>query len=127
MDSVLALQAEVEKLDSTISTARTQVLAADASSKASETLQALRQSHGALTRRVEELFSSLNVSHSYPDLIGVPRDVMRLLLLARDLKLNIRKRAAANFMEWDRLSQACGGAGAALGDFILTCILDTTR
>lgn len=86
-----------------------------ASLGAAATLQALQQSHHTLTHRVDELYSSLNVESIHPELLGAPRDFVHLLLLARDLKINIRKRAGANFMEWDRLGQACGGAGAALG------------
>lgn len=40
---------------------------------------------------------------------------MRTLLLARDLKINIRKRAIGSFLEWEKLDQAVGGKHQALG------------
>lgn len=39
---------------------------------------------------------------------------MRTLLLARDLKINIRKRAVGRFFEWDKLDRAVGGKDKAL-------------
>jgi hypothetical protein len=35
--------------------------------------------------------------------------------MARDLKINIRKRAVGSFFEWERLDQAVGGRNQALG------------
>jgi hypothetical protein len=61
------------------------------------------------------LYDSLNVGSSFPELDGIPLGFVRNLLLARDLKINIRKRAIANFFEWDRLHQAAGGQSQALG------------
>lgn len=117
IDAILSLQAEVEKLTTAISSTRTHVLASKTSVSTSKTFESLRQSQDNLSHRVEDLFASLSMDNRFPDLAGVPREVIRLLLLARDLKINIRKRAAGNFMEWDRLGRACGGADVALGKY----------
>lgn len=38
--------------------------------------------------------------------------------MARDLKINIRKRAIASFFEWDKLDRAVGGKQNALGNVV---------
>jgi len=65
--------------------------------------------------KVENLYGSLNVSERFPELRGVDLDFVRTLLLARDLKINIRKRAIGSF-EWERLDQAVGGKAQPLGE-----------
>jgi hypothetical protein len=65
--------------------------------------------------KVETLYSSLNVQDRFPELDGVNLDFVRVLLMARDLKMNIRKRAIASFFEWDKLDRAVGGSHQALG------------
>lgn len=42
-------------------------------------------------------------------------EFVQTLLLARDLKINIRKRAIGSFFEWDKLDRAVGGKQKALG------------
>ena len=44
-----------------------------------------------------------------------PIDFVKLLLLARDPKINIRKRAIGAFFEFDKLDQAVGGRHQVLG------------
>lgn len=78
-------------------------------------LKGLQESHATFTSRVEALYVSLNIHDSYPDLKGANLDFVRTLLMARDLKINIRKRAIGSFFEWDRLDQAVGGRNQALG------------
>ena len=70
-----------------------------------------------LLENVELLFSSLNVGVDFPELRGFPLPFVQTLLLARDLKRNIRMRAIEAFFEWDRLDQAVGGREEALGWF----------
>ena len=48
------------------------------------------------------------------------QEFVRTLLFARDLKINIRKRAVASFFEWDRLDSAMGGKSHPLGSEWLT-------
>jgi hypothetical protein len=42
-------------------------------------------------------------------------DFVRTLLIARDLKINIRKRAIASLSECDKLDRAVGGKTNPLG------------
>ncbi|OSX64393.1 hypothetical protein POSPLADRAFT_1055011 [Postia placenta MAD-698-R-SB12] len=64
---------------------------------------------------VEALYSSLNITDSFPDFGNVSLEFVRLLLMACDLKINIRKRAVGSFFEWDQLDQAVGGQHNPLG------------
>lgn len=58
---------------------------------------------------MQQLYESLNIEESFPELQNIDLDFVRLLVLARDLKINIRKRAIGSFFEWDRLDQVAGG------------------
>jgi hypothetical protein len=68
--------------------------------------------------QIEAVYSSLNLEGSYPELQSLPYEFVRALILARDLKINIRKRAIASFFETDRLQQASGGREQALGEHL---------
>ena len=75
-----------------------------------EALQSLERGHSRLMDKVETLYMSLNLHDNFPELKGVDLNFVRTLLLAHDLKINIRKRAIASFFEWDKLDRAIGGA-----------------
>jgi len=78
----------------------------------------LETSHGRLTNKVEDLYTSLNIQESFDDLDGIDLPFIHTLLLARDLKINIRKRAIGSFFEWDKLDHAVGGWQQSLGEFL---------
>lgn len=80
-------------------------------------LQDLRYHQQQLLADVEKLYASLNIHEKFPELKGVDVEFVRTLLLARDLKINIRKRAVGSFLEWERLDQAVGGKHQALGEY----------
>ncbi|KAM6496640.1 hypothetical protein JOM56_007113, partial [Amanita muscaria] len=61
------------------------------------------------------LYASLNIPEQFPNVQGLDLEFLRTLMMARDLKINIRKRAIGSFFEWDRLDQAVGGRQQALG------------
>jgi len=65
------------------------------------------------------LYASLDIHESFPELQGINLEFVRTLLMARDLKINIRKRAIGSFFEWARLDQAIGGRREALGRNII--------
>ncbi|KIK14025.1 hypothetical protein PISMIDRAFT_17586 [Pisolithus microcarpus 441] len=48
-------------------------------------------------------------------LTDVGLDFVRTLLMAHNLKINIRKRAIGSFFEWDKLDRAVGGKDKPLG------------
>ncbi|KAJ7648820.1 hypothetical protein B0H17DRAFT_863390, partial [Mycena rosella] len=52
------------------------------------------------------LYASLNIQDSFPELQGLPLEFVQTLLLMRDLKINIRKRAVGSFYEWENLDRA---------------------
>lgn len=107
LDSVLKLQSTIDTTDDAISRL------ADRFSKS--TLESLNRTQERLKEKVEHLYSSLNIPESFPELEDIDLEFVRLLVLARDLKINIRKRAIGSFFEWDRLDQAAGGRQQAIG------------
>ncbi|KAK1223885.1 hypothetical protein PQX77_013219 [Marasmius sp. AFHP31] len=78
-------------------------------------LRNLEELHRKLKAEAEGLYGTLNIGDQFPNLKNIPLEFLHNLLLARDLKLTIRKKAIGSFFEWDRLDQAVGGAGEALG------------
>ncbi|OSX64394.1 hypothetical protein POSPLADRAFT_1055012 [Postia placenta MAD-698-R-SB12] len=90
LDIVLSLQADLDTVNKAIETTRTVL-------------------------ENEALYSSLNITDSFPDFGNVSLEFVRLLLMACDLKINIRKRAVGSFFEWDQLDQAVGGQHNPLG------------
>ena len=119
-DAVLTLQGEVDKLDEAIKSTRAHLTAL--SPVPPNTLLLISQLQTAQTNmiaKIEKLYTTLNVDQIFPQLDGLPVEFVRVLIAARDLKMNVRRRAVANFMEWDRLDQAAGGRGAALGESTL--------
>ena len=83
--------------------------------KSAKIVKCLLETHQDLTNTVEVLYVSLDIQESFPDLDGVDLEFVRTLLVARDLKINIRERAIGSFFEWDRLDQAVGRRNQALG------------
>jgi hypothetical protein len=80
-----------------------------------DAIESLERVHERLMHKVEVLYASLNVQDRFPELDGLNLEFVRTLLLARDLKMNIRKRAIGSFFEWDKLDRAVGGSQQALG------------
>ncbi|KAI9453747.1 hypothetical protein HD554DRAFT_2199295 [Boletus coccyginus] len=115
LDAVLALQADIETTDRAIHSARVAIQKGVLSEDTASALDSLEQSHDHLLTKVDALYASLNVGEKFPELAGIQLDFVRTLLLARDLKINIRKRAIGSFFEWDKLDRAVGGAQQALG------------
>ena len=118
MDVVLNLQDDLEEIEKAIQVAKLSLATSTAPKKSKTILKTLQSSHQELINNVEALYASLNIHNTYPDLDGVNLEFVRILLLARDLKINIRKRAIGSFFEWDRLDQAVGGKSQPLGELI---------
>jgi len=55
------------------------------------------------------LYTSLNIPGDFENTQGISWVNVQTLLLARDLKVNIRQRAIASFFELDKFNQAVGG------------------
>ena len=113
---MLALQADVDVIEKTIQTAKSIIKKESLSDNTLAALGSLERTHDRLITKVDALYGSLNVQAKFPELDGISLDFVRTLLLARDLKINIRKRAIGSFFEWDKLDRAIGGAQKALGN-----------
>ncbi|KAF7977559.1 hypothetical protein HWV62_3356 [Athelia sp. TMB] len=115
VDTVLALQEDVAAVQVKIDDARSTLAEAGASRGSKQSLKTLCNHQEKLLAGVDALYASLNVHEQFPELEGVDAEFVRTLLLARDLKINIRKRAIGSFLEWEKLDQAVGGKHQALG------------
>ncbi|GLB38031.1 hypothetical protein LshimejAT787_0410820 [Lyophyllum shimeji] len=115
LNSLLNLQGELYSMDKSIEATRMDVLTDASPQAAVKFLEKVERAHEITKETVEALYAALDVHESFPELEGVDLDFVRTLLMARDLKINIRKRAVGSFFEWDRLDQATGGRHQALG------------
>jgi len=115
LDTVLALQADVDVTKRAIQTAKTAIEKESASDDKLSAFASLQCTHSRLIAKVDVLYASLNVQAKFPELDGISLDFIQTLLLVRDLKINIRKRAIGSFFEWDKLDRAVGGAQKVLG------------
>ncbi|KAH6903735.1 hypothetical protein BKA70DRAFT_1110666 [Coprinopsis sp. MPI-PUGE-AT-0042] len=117
LDSVLSLQAEIDSTQKTLESTRKALgTTDDAGCTAKSILDQLDKQQQDLAKRAEELYSSVNVAEVFPGLEGLQLKFVRGLLMARDMKINIRKRAIGNFFEWDKLKQASGGRDEPLAN-----------
>ena len=122
LDAILSLQGDLDTVEKAIMTAKTTLTVSATPEESKGILKGLLEMHATFSSKVEALYVSLNIHDTYPDLKGASLEFVRLLLMAHDLKINIRKRAIGSFFEWDRLDQAVGGRNQALGKWPLTFI-----
>ena len=115
LDVVLNLQGDLDTVDNAIHATLSLISKSAPSNQSLQLLEALEETQDHLKTKVEALYASLNVHKSFPELQGLDLEFVRTLLMARDLKINIRKRAIGSFFEWDRLDQAAGGRDQAIG------------
>ncbi|KAG1745519.1 uncharacterized protein EDB91DRAFT_1236381 [Suillus paluster] len=115
LDTVLSLQADLDACYDQSSPNGKTMTKADAANDTLEALDNLKRGHQRLMAKVEVLYALLNVHDQFPELKGVNLDFVWTLLLARDIKINIRKCAIGSFFEWDKLDHAMGGAQQAMG------------
>lgn len=110
LDAVLTLQSELDELEKKLSSTRELMNSLHGGSAISDGFMSdLEARQRQVVEKVEELYASLNVHDSFPELKGIDVEFLTTLFLARDLKMNIRKRAVSSFFEWDKLNQAKGG------------------
>ena len=112
---MLNLQTELECIDKSLEKVKKTVETDASCSAALDVISHLHTSQERALADVEKLYTSLNFRDTFPELSGLPLEFVRTLIMARDLKINIRKRAIGIFFEWDRLDQAVGGSDQALG------------
>ncbi|TEB24645.1 hypothetical protein FA13DRAFT_1638343 [Coprinellus micaceus] len=116
LDAVLTLQSELDELEKKLSSTRELMNSLHGGSAISDGFMSdLEARQRQVVEKVEELYASLNVHDSFPELEGIDVEFLTTLFLARDLKMNIRKRAVSSFFVWDKLNQAKGGREVAIG------------
>lgn len=117
LDSVLVLQADLDASKCALQTAHTTIEKDSTTRGMLDVLDSMEHSHNWLLEKIKTLYASLNVQEQFPQLEGVPLEFVRTLLMAWDLKINIRKRAIGSFFEWDKLDWAVGRRDWALGAY----------
>jgi hypothetical protein len=115
---VFALQGDLDASEKALQATSEVISKGNASQCTRDAIESLERSHQRLMDKVDVLYASLNVHDRFPELEGINVEFVRTLLLARDLKINIRKRAIGSFFEWDKLDRAVGGTQQALGRWI---------
>ncbi|KAG0706003.1 hypothetical protein DFH29DRAFT_980719 [Suillus ampliporus] len=115
LDTVLSLQADLDTSHMALQATKSILGKELASDDTIQALESLARGHDHLIDKVETLYASLNIHDRFPELQGIDLEFVRILLTARDLKMNICKRVIASFFEWDKLDRAVGGAQQALG------------
>ncbi|KAG6863650.1 hypothetical protein C0991_004361, partial [Blastosporella zonata] len=105
----------MDAVDQAIQSLRSELSQTKAPKDSLALLSHLQQAQEDFKDQGEALYLSLNVHDSFPELAHVNMEFVCILLLARDLKINIRKRAINSFLEWDKLDQAVGGKEQSLG------------
>ena len=89
LDKVLTLQGDIDAIESALSSTRTTIARGEVPDAALSALSTLERTHSRLSKNVENLYASLNVHESFPELNGFSLDFVRTLFIARDLKINI--------------------------------------
>jgi len=89
------------------------------SKQVQECIHYLQNSQEEIQDKVEALYASLNVHKAFPELDGINFEFIWMLLMACDLKINIRKCAIGTFFEFEKLDQAAAGRNNPLGKFLL--------
>ncbi|KAF9031576.1 hypothetical protein BJ165DRAFT_1358214 [Panaeolus papilionaceus] len=112
---VLVLQEEIETLEARLASAKKGLKGRRQRKLTRKCMDSFQSQIEGLIAEVEELFVSLKIHRTYPELKGLGADFVRTLILASELKDTIRRQAVASFSELDRLDQAVGGRHQALG------------
>ena len=117
---MLTLQADLDSSSKVLQLAWATIEKGNTSSSILEALASLEHSHMRLVTKTEALYLSLNVHDRIPELKDISLKFVRILLMARDLKINIRKRVVGSFFEWDKLDRAVGGKDKPSGESSVT-------
>jgi len=113
---VITLQSDLDTTEKALQATRNSIANDPIASESLEVLDGLECTYSWLMTKVDALYALLNVQDQYPELDGIGFNFVQVLLLAHDLKINIRKRAIGSFFEWDKLDQAVGGGQKPLGN-----------
>ncbi|KAF5332294.1 hypothetical protein D9611_008142 [Ephemerocybe angulata] len=114
LDAVLKLHGEVDRVNYLLESVAKDLVKDPKSKTSVEAANIANRMRQAKVESMEALYASMNVETMCPELRALPYRFVRTLLLMRDLKFNIRKRAVASFFEYDKLHRASGGKAQAL-------------
>ena len=114
---MLGLQSNIDTVEATLTSTRSTVAHHKIPPEALQAIESLKRNHACLLQNVKLLYTSLNIGNTFLELEGLSLDFVCTLLLAWDLKINIHKRAVANFLELDKLDRAMGGKQNPLGEY----------
>ncbi|KAJ7083046.1 hypothetical protein C8R43DRAFT_851643, partial [Mycena crocata] len=89
LDKVLNLQAQIDVVEKLIGDAKSSITTSDPSPESIELLRRLEQTHLILSMQADALYASLNIQNEFPELQGLPQNFLHLLLIMRDLEINI--------------------------------------
>ncbi|KAK0498094.1 hypothetical protein EDD18DRAFT_1308484 [Armillaria luteobubalina] len=92
LDAVLTLQGHADTIESAIQATRLTLTASVDVPHHNFDLSQLSYVHGELCNKIDQLYGSLNVSQTFPELASLDITFVQTLLLARDLKINIRTK-----------------------------------
>ncbi|KAJ7080173.1 hypothetical protein B0H15DRAFT_997436, partial [Mycena belliarum] len=115
LDKVLLLQNQIDAVEKAIEDTKKTLQGSKVSPHSLAVLRGLEVTHARLGKEAEDLYTSLNIQETFPELRGLPLEFAQTLLVMRDLKINIRKRAIGSFFEWETLDRAVSGRREALG------------
>jgi hypothetical protein len=130
LDKVLALQTQIDGVEKAIHDAKQEITGSDVPPNTVSLIRRLEATHDKLSQEAEDLYASLNISGSFPELADLPRAFAHTLLIVHDLKIVIRRRAIASFQEWEELDRAVAGRREPLGMLRSLClrnVADRTR
>ncbi|KAK1225518.1 hypothetical protein PQX77_011537 [Marasmius sp. AFHP31] len=113
---VFELENEIDSLAASIAATRASInKMPEPSADALAILAGMEAHHREMKKKATDLYTSLNLPKDHPDLAGLSMEIVMQLLLARDLKINLRTRVIGRLQECDCLDQVVGGVGEALG------------
>jgi hypothetical protein len=118
LNKLIDIQQKVEILTNTINSAMNSLGIRQGRSSENAVVFAEIDSHKSkLMETCEKLYTSLNIPGDFNNNQGISIDYLQTLVLARDLKINIRERCIAGFYELEKLNQAVRGKQNALGAY----------
>ncbi|KAF9231359.1 hypothetical protein BU15DRAFT_68400, partial [Melanogaster broomeanus] len=91
LDSVLSLQADLDSSERALQAACIMIEKGSMSDETLDVLDSMERGHHCLLNKIKTLYTSLNVQDKFPELQGIHLEFVRVLLMARNLKINIRK------------------------------------
>ncbi|KAL0057265.1 hypothetical protein AAF712_016102 [Marasmius tenuissimus] len=104
---VFELENEIDALSASIAATRASInKMPEPSADALTILAGMEAHHREMKKKATDLYASLNLPKDHPDLAGLSMEIVTQLLLARDLKINLRTRVIGRLHECDRLDQA---------------------